>query len=191
VQTRKRITYAELISSVYQVLGTVYAVLITFTLWGVWQKYADANSATQNEAYALLDLVHAIESTDLDDGSVRKTALAYANHVLEEEWHTNRDNSHSMMNLCEPTHPTSIVLMRIIQAITPTNNKENVIFGKTISLFNSWLDARRTRLLLSRGNSAKALWPLLLTGAFILFGFHGLFVAKTMALWAILLLGFS
>src|SRR5690606_27761293 len=48
----------DLTATVYQVLGTIYAILLTFTLWGVWQNYTEADLSVQKEAFALLDLVH-------------------------------------------------------------------------------------------------------------------------------------
>src|ERR1700722_18107326 len=66
----------DLSSSVYQVLGTVYAILLTFTLWGVWQKFNDASSSVQQEAYSLLDLVNIIEaSPNWKNIDIRSTSL--------------------------------------------------------------------------------------------------------------------
>src|SRR5665213_517165 len=79
----------DLISSVYQVLGTIYAILLTFSLWGVWQNFTDAGNSVQNEAYGLLDLVHMTESSaHLKNSNVRQTALDYATCVVNEEWCT-------------------------------------------------------------------------------------------------------
>jgi hypothetical protein len=58
-------------------------------------------------------------------------------------------------------------------------------------LLTNWLDARRRRLQSAGGGYAAALWPLLIAGALVLFAFHGLFVAKSFAVWAALLLGLS
>lgn len=64
-------------------------------------------------------------------------------------------------------------------------------FKKVITQTNHWLDARRSRLLIARGNSARSLWSLLLMGACVLFSIHGVFVADTMGIWATLLVGIS
>ena len=50
---------------------------------------------------------------------------------------------------------------------------------------------RRARLRSAEGNTAGALWGLLIAGAFVLFAFHGMFVTHAWAVWAVLLLGFS
>lgn len=182
----------DLISSVYQVLGTVYAILLTFTLWGVWQSFNIANTSVQNEAYTLLDLVHTIESSPTwKNIPIRSAALTYSKLVMEQEWATLKNITSDIINTNERKRSRCLPIVQVIQDIVPNNEREMTLFSQTLKLLNNWLDARRTRVLIARGNSAKALWPLLITGAFVLFAFHGLFVAKTIALWATLLFGFS
>lgn len=182
----------DLSSSVYQVLGTVYAILLTFTLWGVWQNFNKANDSVQNEAYALMDLVHIVEaSPDWKVINIRHAALEYSEVVIEKEWPTLKNITAEYINSNEASHCYSMKIVTVVQGIVPHNDREITIFNQTLSLLNSWLDARRTRLLIARGNSAKALWPLLIAGALVLFAFHGLFVAITFKLWATLLFGFS
>jgi hypothetical protein len=180
----------DLSAAVYQVLGTVYAILLTFTLWGVWQKFNDANASVQNEAYAILDLVHIVEtSPNWNDTKIRKASLTYASKVVEHEWPllSNTD----FLNSKEVSHSSSLEIVKEVQSIVPHSDREIAIFSQMLALLNSWLDARRTRILVAQGNSARELWPLLISGAFVLFAFHGLFVAKTYGLWATLLFGFS
>jgi hypothetical protein len=183
---------ADLISSVYQVLGTVYAILLTFTLWGVWQNYTEAENAVEKEAYALLDLVHVIESsTRWAQYNIREAALTYSEMVVTQEWSKLKNISSSTINLHEHGFSTCTPIVTAIQNIIPEGDREVAIFAQTLRLLNSWQDARRTRLLIARGNCAESLWPVLFTGAFVLFAFHGLFVAQTFGIWATLLGGFS
>lgn len=182
----------ELISAVYQVMGTIYAILLTFTLWGVWQNFTQANAAVEKEAYALVDLVHVLESSvSWKHSNVRATALSYLKLVVEHEWPVLKDYTSSLINIREKACSSSMELVKEVQAITPANERDSIIFGQALSLLNHWLDARRTRILIARGDSARALWPLLFTGALVLFAFHGLFVAKTMGIWVALLFGTS
>jgi hypothetical protein len=182
----------DLTSSVYQVLGTIYAILLTFTLWGVWQNFTDAGKSVQEEAFALLDLVHILESSpNLDSGDIRHAALSYATLVIEQEWPTLQLSSNDLVNSHEKSHSAYRQVVKAIQDITPKNAREVAIFGQTITLLNNWLDSRRARILTAKGDSVKALWPLLLAGALILFGFHGLFIAKTIGIWVTLLFGLS
>ncbi len=182
----------DLISSVYQVMGTIFAILITFTLWGVWQRYTEADASVQKEAFALLDLVHMIDvAQHWDKGSLRKAVLDYSKNVVEQEWATLKDTTSAAINLREQNNSTAINIIQVIHETIPNGDRENIVFSQALTLLNCWLDARRTRILSARGNSAKALWPLLFTGSFILFAFHGLFVARTPGIWAALLGGIS
>ncbi len=182
----------DLISSVYQVMGTVYAILLTFTLWGVWQNFTDAKASVQNEVYALLDLVHIWESASHNkNDNLRQAALDYCILVIEEEWPILKNYNASLINSRESTHSITLNVTHEVQQIIPENERENILFNQSLSLLTRWLDARRSRILIARGDSAKAIWPLLFTGAIVLFAFNGLFVAKTIAIWSSLLFGIS
>ncbi len=175
-------------------MGTIYAILLTFTLWGVWQYFTEAGNSVQNEAYALLDLVHMLEAsheTEFNMKDLRHAALSYANMVVKEEWPRLNNFTNSCINLREKNQSGSLDIVKTVQNIQPRSPREEVIFNQTLQLLTRWLDARRTRILIARGNSARALWPLLFTGAFVLFAFHGMFVAQTILIWIMLLFGTS
>lgn len=180
----------DLISAVYEVMGTVYAILLTFTLWGVWQSYTEADSSVQNETFALLDLVHNIELTpQWSNLRIHETALAYSESVIKNEWGSLRDISNSVIDIRQLNHSTAMKMIHVIQSIQPKDGKELTIFSHALTLLDKWLDARRARILMARGNNAKALWPLLVVGSFVLFAFHGLFAAQTILIWSTLLGG--
>lgn len=182
----------NLISSVYQVMGTIYAILLTFSLWGVWQRYTDADNAVQKEAYTLLDLVHIIETSPRwSQFKIRDAVCIYAESVIKLEWDALKSMTSSIINIREQNNVPCLQIVDAVQQIQPEGAREQAIFAEALTLLSNWLDARRTRILVARGNSAHALWPLLLTGAFVLFAFHGLFVAQTQVIWITLLAGTS
>jgi hypothetical protein len=182
----------DLISSVYQVMGTIYAILLTFTLWGVWQSYTDADNSVQKEAFTLLDLVHMIEASPKWRAlNIRGAALAYTEAVINLEWVTLKDITNKVINVREQNRSFCISIIEKVQSIVPEGEREIAIFSHALTLLSLWMDARRTRLLIARGNSAKALWPLLFTGAAVLFAFNGLFIAESTGIWATLLAGTS
>lgn len=183
---------ANLIIAIYQVMGTVYAILLAFAVTGVWQNFSKAVMAVQTEADALSDLVYMVEtSADVASKSIREIAISYTNLVIKDEWPSLRaftmEGAITQVLSREIAHDLS----QVVRNIRPDGERENIIFSQSLSLLDSWLDARRTRILLARGNTAKALWPLLILGAFILFAFHGLFVTNTIMLWSLLLLGLA
>ena len=190
--THKLLVNVDLISSIYQVMGTIYAILLTFTLWGVWQKFAEADTSVQKEAYALLDLVHVLEASPTwKNGNIRQSALNYSKIVVEKEWPMLKAFTSNAINAREQSNSISMQVIKAVQNIAPNGERDSIIFGQALTLLNNWIDARRTRILIARGNTAKSLWPLLFTGALVLFAFHGLFVAQTIGIWTTLLFGTS
>jgi hypothetical protein len=180
----------DLIAAVYQVMGTIYAILLTFTLWGVWQAYTEAGLSIQKEVYAMLDLVHIIEVTpQWAKYNIRDVALEYSENVVHQEWPSLKNITSEIINIREQKHAGCYKFVQIVQSIEPEGSRELTVYSHALGLLENWLDARRSRLLGARGNSAKALWPLLLTGALVLFAFHGLFVAETLGIWITLLGG--
>lgn len=173
---------------IYQVIGTIYAVLLAFTMLGVWQNFSKAELSVQTEAFALLDLVQIMEaSSEKGLMNIRHAALEYLTLVVQNEWKTLKKLTENVVNAHEISRLSSVRIVHLVQSIKPSNEREVAIFSESLALLSAWLDARRIRILMAKGNTARALWPLLFTGAIFLFSFHGLFVASTMGLWILLL----
>ncbi len=182
----------DLVTSVYQVLGTLYAVLLAFAVSGVWQNFSKAVLSVQTEANAISDLVHMVEYSAIEKTLiVRDLALDYLRLVVEKEWELLGQIIPDKLNAWEISREASTKITHKVLTMNPVSNIELVVYGQILTLLNAWLDARRTRILIAKGNSAKALWPLLIFGALVLFGFHGLFVIKAFEVWTILLLALS
>ncbi len=186
------IANSGLTASVYEVLGTTYAVLLAFAVSGVWQNFSTAHASVQAEADALSDLVHvALVFPSERTGEVRAVALAYAKSVVHEEWPALPRVAQGHIPPQKLGRQSSMALIRAVQTLDPVNAREAAVFEQTLVVLKNWLDARRERLESARGGSASALWPLLIAGAVVLFAFNGLFVTGAPPVWTALLLGFS
>jgi hypothetical protein len=179
------------ITSVYGTLGTLYSVLIAFVVAGVWQNFRDAEAAVNTEANALTDLVFLIRYiSTAKTAHVREATKSYVASVVERwdllELATRVNRPVGEINLA-----TSNALLNAILNVQPQGERELELYAQTLDLTGIWLDARRNRLRSAKGNTASALWGLLIAGAFVLFAFHGLFVTHGWAVWVVLLLGFS
>jgi len=180
-----------LTSAVYGTLGTIYAVLIAFVVSGVWQSFTNAGSAVSSEANALADLLFIVGHMPVDKSTrVRKLAKVYVESVIER-WDALVKATIVDTPVEEITLDTSSALLQAILDLEPRDGREHELYGQSLRLAALWLDARRNRLRSARGNTAKALWGLLIGGAFVLFAFHGMFVTHAWGIWAGLLLGFS
>ena len=145
--------------------------------------------AVTNEAAALNDLVHIVCALTKESGEkIRKYAIEYLENVIAFEWDMIAKNpAHLIMTPENKTFQTSLKIVHEIQSMHPRDARENVIFSRSLDLLTKWLDTRRTRIVLSKGNNAKTLWPLLITGALILFSFHGFYIFDNHRLWMTLL----
>ncbi len=180
-----------LTSAVYGTLGTIYAVLIAFVVTGVWQSFSTAGMAVNNEANALSDLLFVVRYISAErTGGTREAAKAYVQSVVER-WDLLARATIDKAPVEEINLQTSSALLRSVLAIKPEGERELALYAQALDLTGIWLDARRNRLRSARGNTASALWGLLIAGAFVLFAFHGLFVTHAWVVWAVLLLGFS
>jgi hypothetical protein len=184
---------SELITAIYAVLGTIYAVIIAFSISGVWQNYCAAEIAISTEVAGLMDLIHIVKASSTEKVmTLAKLAIHYLKEVIEVEGVSLAKGDNSLiMSPQAKTFTLTMQLVREIQTIQPVDARDNVIFSHALTLLSKWIDARRSRIMLSKGNIAKSHWPLLITGALILFAFHGLFVVENQFLWTTLLLLFS
>lgn len=181
-----------LTSAIYGTLGTTYAVLIAFVISGVWQSFSAAGLAVNIEANALADLLLVIGNMPAQQvGTTHESLKKYVQNVIDRwdllEQATCDNTPAENINL-----ETSLALLMSILAIRPGNDPRDAqLYAQALSLTKIWLDARRNRLRSARGNTASALWGLLIAGAVVLFAFHGLFVTHLWTVWAVLLLGYS
>ena len=187
------ISKAGLITAIYAVLGTIYAVLVAFSVSGVWQNYCAAELAVTAEVAALMDLVHTVGASATEKAPlIRDLAIEYVNEVIAIEWPTLASGENEII-MSPKSKPLMLSqhMIREIQTIQTANARDNVIFSHVLTLLTKWLDSRRMRIMVSKGNIAKSLWPVLIAGAFILFAFHGLFIVENHILWSTLLLFFA
>jgi len=181
-----------LTTTVYQVIGTIYAILLAFVVSGIWQNFSGAMTTVHVEADALMSLMHISEAFSKEDTKEIHAAVhSYAKMVIDEEWHELVRFARGYITADDlNVFPGSVLaLMGAVQSREPLSAREITGFEQALVKLNNWLDARRERLQSARGGNAAALWPLLIAGAIVLFAFHGLFVANATEVWAALLLG--
>lgn len=183
---------AGLTSVVYEVLGTIYAILLAFVVSGIWQNFSGAMRTVHVEADALLSLMHILEAFPKEHTKeVHDAVHSYAKMVIDEEWHELVRIARGYVAAYNLSPEPTVALIGAVQSLEPLSAREIAVFEQALVNLNNWLDARRERLQSASGGNAAALWPLLIAGALVLFAFHGLFVAKSTEVWAALLLGLS
>ena len=75
--------------AVVAVIGTTYAVILAFTLSGVWSMFQQAQANEEQEANALVNVFRI--STQLQDANakqIQELCIRYANNAVDHEWTT-------------------------------------------------------------------------------------------------------
>jgi hypothetical protein len=73
--------------AIVAVIGTTYAVILAFTLSGVWNMFQQAQLNEEQEANALVNVFRIAGQVPVSSGKpIQELCAQYANNVLEREW---------------------------------------------------------------------------------------------------------
>ena len=73
--------------AVVAVIGTTYAVILAFTLAGVWAMFQEAQANEEQEANALVNVFRiASQLKDPNAKAIQELCVRYADNALEREW---------------------------------------------------------------------------------------------------------
>ena len=153
----------EVAGNYLQTLGTVYAVLLAFVVFVVWQQHNDFRSAVENEANELSDLDRMMQAFPEEiQTRARACTSAYCQTVLEQEWaEMGRGRaSAAAQQALEET-------WRVLEVFEPGTTREEVIYGQALARFDDLSNARSHRLHCSQLRLPPVLWLLLLTNGFL------------------------
>jgi hypothetical protein len=147
-----------------QTLGTIYAVLLAFVVFVVWQQHNDARQAIESEANELFDLERTLRAfpEPIHRPALEATA-AYRQAVVTEEWTAMAAGRTS------PQAAQAIeAIWAVVQAIEPRNPRQELLCGEALARFNDLSDARVHRLHFAHLRLPPALWTLLVgNGGFV------------------------
>ena len=149
------------------IIGTLYAVLLAFAVFAVWNDFKQASSNLQEEANRIGDLSRLAKglSEPLRE-DVRTALLGYVRSVLEDEFPAmaeGRDSPH--------TWQATGNLWNVYRSGAPGDDKARFYYEESVKRLVEMGDYRRLRLLASQGTVPGILWWLLCTGAVLLVGF--------------------
>jgi hypothetical protein len=149
------------------IIGTLYAVLLAFAVFAVWNDFKQASSNLEEEANRIGDLSRMAKglSEPLRE-NVRTALAAYVRSVLEDEFPAmaeGRDSPH--------TWQAASNLWNVYRSGAPGDDKSRFYYEESVKRLVEMGDYRRLRLLASHGTVPGILWWLLCTGAVLLVGF--------------------
>ena len=165
-----------------QTLGTIYAVLLAFVVFVVWQQFNDTREHVEREANELLDLVRVARGLPGEvSAPLIERARAYVETVLGPEWDAMARGDDTGLD------QGAQLLDRIWDALVsyePLSQCHTALHDAALARFNDVSDARSNRLTSSRMRIPLALHLLLWWGAVIVIGSMYLFAVDRFVLHA-------
>lgn len=156
------------IGNYLQTVGSIYAVLLAFIVYVVWQQFNDARSFVDREASALIDLHRT--ASGLPNGSrvaIQRELSAYLEAVLADEWQAMA--RHDEATITRVGHHLDEVWVEIHRC-RPDDHCQHTIYGEVLTRFSALTDLRTSRLTSARFRVPRTMKVLLYTGAVILVG---------------------
>jgi Protein of unknown function (DUF4239) len=170
----------EVAGNYLQTVGTIYAVLLAFVVFVVWQQHNDTRSAVESEANELSDLYRtsrALPGTQPLQAFIEK----YGKVVVDEEWMDmarGRWSREAERALEEIWHA--------LQSIEPCTSREEALYAEALARFNDLSDARNHRLYCSLLRVPPSLWVLPLTNGGLVVGSMWIFGLESFSAHALM-----
>ncbi|MBV9149959.1 MAG: DUF4239 domain-containing protein [Candidatus Eremiobacteraeota bacterium] len=154
---------------VIAVVGVIYAVLLAFMAFAVWERFAQAEVRTYDEANNLVNLYRDVGP--LPGGhQLRGEIITYTHRVIDDEWPKMRSGGESLR--------ADAQLERIgsqIREMPVRNMMQQDLQSDALARLNTMLLYRDERLSMSADVLPRLIWVILLCGAAVTIGFTFLF----------------
>jgi hypothetical protein len=170
-----------------QTIGTIYAVLLAFVVFVVWQQHNDVRGAVYAEANELSDTHRLIQTLpEAVRTRVSQCLYDYREAVMEEEWSTLANGQPS-----ERAARALEEVWQVLQRFEPQTRREEILYGELIECFNDLGDARTHRLHCSCLRLPPSLWALLVINGALVVGSMWLFGLESFAAHALMTLALA
>lgn len=157
---------------VYAVVGVIYAVILAFVVIIVWEQFDDADKYCQDEASHIGDLRRYAEAfPDSVDRKIEWVTLDYMQSVVKREWPAMERGEED-----SATYRKMVEIWHTYREFRPAETEE-AYYQESLKQLAAFNDARRLRILASRGHIPPIMWALLIAGGVIAIGFTFLFAA--------------
>ena len=167
-----------------QTLGTIYAVLLAFVVFVVWQQFNEARGYVEREANELLDLTRTVGGLpDQLRLPFHAVASAYAELVLRQEWDAMARSDDARL---EDGNSSLDKMWALLVTYEPAAECHKSLYDEALARFNDLSDARVNRLNASRTRIPFALRLLLYTGAVMTIGSLYLFAVESFFIHALM-----
>jgi hypothetical protein len=167
--------------TVFQLAGTLYAVLVAFVVVVVWGQFTDAEHASGAEAAAISDLLR--DSAALPPASrtaVEQALLAYTRDVIDDEFPRMRRGE-----TIEEQSTQMLAVWDAYLAVQPQTRNEIAFFDHAITRLNDLSEQRKMRVSTADAQVPVELWVLLIGGGGVVMTFTFLFGTREIVVHAL------
>ena len=168
-------------STVFQLGGVLYAVLVAFVVVVVWEQFGAAEDATTDEATAVADLLRDSAALPAEyREEVQQRLVAYTRNVIDIEF--------PRMRRGEPVDEQSDQLTAVWDSylkVQPETRNEIAFFDHAIVRLNDLTADRQMRVSTGDAQVPGELWVLLLGGGGVVMTFTFLLGTRDLAVHAL------
>jgi uncharacterized protein DUF4239 len=157
----------DVVGNYLQTIGGIYAVLLAFVVFVVWQQFNDARASIEREASEVVDLFRIVQGlpNEIRDG-VHARLHDYICAVLDHEWAVmarkrGAIESEQAVELLDAT-------WQELRCFEPLSERHKALHAQALTNFNELSNARTSRLSSSQLRIPGPLRYLLYIGAIVL-----------------------
>ena len=161
-------------SAFIQIVGTLYAVLIAFSVVTTWDHYQKARDVADREANCLNDIFRFSQGMTVAERDPLQLALiAYGKTVVEDEWDRMASGQESQRSMDAYQR-----IWDLESQMNPTTDRDRALYNKSLDRLQDMSDARRQRMIFSRGGLGAIMWFTLIAGGVLTIGFSFFFTVR-------------
>lgn len=154
-------SHHEVAGYLLSVIGTLYAVLLGLIVVDVQGKYSQAQIMAETEANAAADLFLLSQalSPEVRD-KIAGGVSEYVDVVLNEEWGNNVPRTSFTRGSAMPLRQ----IWQTVSSYEPVTNRQQACYSTMLTTLGQLADARRFRVVSTRGGISPVLWLVLIAG---------------------------
>ncbi len=154
-------SHHEVAGYLLSVIGTLYAVLLGLIVVDVQSKYQQAQIMAETEANAVADLFLLGQVLPKEPrAKLSQSIESYVNVVVENEWGSDLPSTSFTDGSVVPLRH----IWHTIGTYEPLSNREQACYSSMLSTLGQLADARRFRVVTTRGGISPVLWGVLIAG---------------------------
>ena len=154
------------VAAILGAVGTLFAVLLAFTIVMVWDHFANSADAVEAEATHIGDLSRLAKSFEpADEQRIRRELIKYITTVVRDEWPAMAKGHDDRRAWQEMTQ-----LWIAYRGITPRDQAVQVVYAESMTHLTIISDARRKRLHALHDDVPGLMWIALIAGGVLVVG---------------------